>query len=124
MPPKAKAVPADTKPTDGTRLPFFEISRKVLLAAVGAAALAQDEVEEFINRLVERGEIADKDGRKLMREIIERRKAKREKIKEEAGKRFGAALSRMDVPTRKDIELLHEKINALTQKVEALKKGE
>jgi len=54
---------------------LFQTARKVLLASVGAMALAQDEIEEFVNRLVERGEIAETDGRKLMQEIKERRKA-------------------------------------------------
>lgn len=124
MPAKTKATQADAKPEANAHMPLFKLSRKVLLAAVGAAALAQDEIEEFINRLVERGEIADKEGRKLMQEIIQRRKMQREKIKEAAGKRIGTALSRMEIPTRKDIEMLNEKIATLTQKIEALKKGE
>src|SRR3989304_6244633 len=107
MSPKSKPIQVKTTPVEAQpegakedkRLPFFRISRRVLLAAVGAAALAQDEIEEFINRLVERGEIAEMDGRKLMQEIVQHRKAKREKIKEEAGKRIGAAFARMDIPT-------------------------
>ena len=39
--------------------PFFDAARRVMLASIGAIALAQDEIEEFINRLVERGEIAE-----------------------------------------------------------------
>ena len=44
--------------------PLFEASRRVLLAAIGAAALAQDEIEDFVKKLVDRGEIAEKDGKK------------------------------------------------------------
>ena len=39
-------------PMEGTR--FFETLRKVLLASVGAMALATDEAEELISRLVEK----------------------------------------------------------------------
>jgi hypothetical protein len=42
-----------------------ELSRKVLLAGVGAAVLAQDEISDFVDRLVERGEIAEQDARNL-----------------------------------------------------------
>ena len=37
--------------------------RKVLQAGVGAFALTKDEVEDFVSKLVERGEIAEQDGR-------------------------------------------------------------
>ena len=66
------------------QLPFFHTARKVLLASIGAAALAQDEVEDFINRLIERGEIAEKDGRCLMHEVMEKRKGRFSKVEDEA----------------------------------------
>lgn len=52
--------------------PFFEASRKVLLASIGAVAVAQDELEDFIDKLIDRGEIAEKEGRKLMKEMKEK----------------------------------------------------
>lgn len=100
--------------------PLFDIARKVLLASIGAMALAQDEVEDFVNRLVDRGEIAEKDGRKLVKEIIDRRK--NETRKAEVRKRVEETLDRFNVPTKSDIEALSEKIAALTKKVDELKK--
>ena len=102
--------------------PLFDIARKVLLASIGAMALAQDEVEDFVNRLVDRGEIAEKDGRKLVKEIIDRRKKETGKVEGGVGKRVEEALDRLNVPTKTDIEALSEKIAALTKKVDDLKK--
>ncbi|MEW6504421.1 MAG: phasin family protein, partial [Chloroflexota bacterium] len=45
---------------------FTELSRKILLAGIGAAALAQEEIERFVNRLVEKGELAEKDARRMI----------------------------------------------------------
>ncbi len=102
--------------------PLFDLARRVLLASIGAMALAQDEVEDFVNRLVERGEIAEKDGRKLVKEIIDRRK--NETRRAEVSKRMEEALDRLNVPTKSDIEALSEKIAALTKKVDELKKSQ
>ncbi len=102
--------------------PLFDLARKVLLASIGAMALAQDEVEDFVNRLVERGEIAEKDGRKLVKEVMDRRKKETRKAEDEVGKRVQEALDRLNVPTKADIEALGDKIAALTKKVEDLKK--
>jgi poly(hydroxyalkanoate) granule-associated protein len=104
------------------RRPIFELARKVLLASIGAMALAQDEVEDFVNRLVERGEIAEKDGRKLVKEVMDRRKKQTKKAEDEMSKRIQDTLERLNVPTKSDIEALGDKIATLTKKVEDLKK--
>jgi polyhydroxyalkanoate synthesis regulator phasin len=100
---------------------FFQVARKVVLAGVGAVALAQDEVEDFVNRLVERGEIAEKDARKLMREVTDRRRKGAEK---EMDRRLDDLLERMNVPSKADIDALSHKITALTRKVDVLNKTE
>src|SRR5690349_19474614 len=49
--------------------PLVEGLRRLLLASIGAVAITRDEVEAFLNKLVERGEIAQKDGERLLREV-------------------------------------------------------
>lgn len=104
------------------RNPLFDAARKVLLAGIGAVALAQEEIEDFVNRLVDRGEIAEKDGRKLLREIMDKRKKDVERTEDEVTKRVETVLDRMSVPSKADIDALSEKISILTKKIEELKK--
>jgi poly(hydroxyalkanoate) granule-associated protein len=105
------------------RNPLLEATRKVLLASIGAVALAQEEIEAFVNKLVERGEIAEKDGKKLVRDVMEKRKKEAKKAEDELDKRLEDLLDRMNVPTKSDIEALSAKITALSKKVDALKKA-
>lgn len=100
---------------------FVEATRKVLLAGIGAVALAQEEIESFVNKLVERGEIAEQDGRKLVRDVMEKRKKETKRAEDELEKRMEELLDRMNVPTKSDIEALSAKITALTKKVDELK---
>ena len=99
---------------------LFQSARKVLLASIGAVALAQDELEDFVEKLVERGEIAEKDARKLVREVAEKRK---KSTTEDVEKRMEDLMGRMNVPTKADIDSLSAKITELTEKVEQLKKA-
>jgi poly(hydroxyalkanoate) granule-associated protein len=122
MPVKTK--PAEDEGKAREPSPFLEGARKVLLASIGAVALAQEEVESFVNFLVERGEIAEKEGRELMREVVEKRKQRREEAKGRVSWRVEKALDRMDVPTKSDIEALSDKINALSKKIDELKKSQ
>ncbi len=101
--------------------PLFDAARRVVLAAIGAVALASDEVENFINRLVERGEIAEKDGRKLLKEVTERTQKQMKPAEKQVEKRLETMLDNLNIPTKTDIEALSEKVAELSQKVEALK---
>lgn len=95
--------------------------RRVLMAGVGAVALAQDEVEEFVKKLVDRGEIAEKDGRKLVDDIMEKRKSRAQKAEDALETRIEGLLERMNVPTKSDIDKLSKKITLLAEKVDELK---
>jgi poly(hydroxyalkanoate) granule-associated protein len=124
MPTKPKV--AEATATDGKeeRGPLLEAFRRLLLASIGAVVIAQEEIEDLINKLVERGEIAKKDGEKLMKEVMEKRKKEAAKSEDEVNKRISDVLDRMNVPTKADIEALGEKIAALSKKVDELKKAQ
>jgi poly(hydroxyalkanoate) granule-associated protein len=106
--------------------PMLEMARKVLLAGIGAVALTQEEVEKFVQKLTERGEIAEKDGRRLINELMEKRRRKTEKASAEADvtyeSRMEEILARMNIPSKSDIDALSRKIGALTEKVDELSK--
>jgi polyhydroxyalkanoate synthesis regulator phasin len=90
------------------RAAFYKATRRIMLAGIGAAMLAQEEIENFINRLIERGEMAEIDARRLIREVKERRERLERKQKAAAGK--------------PEIDMLVERINELTRQVEELKR--
>ena len=104
---------------------FVEGIRRVLLAGVGAFAMAQDEAEKFVNKLVEKGEIAEKDGRSLLSDLAEDRKQRTKesskRVSDELEKRMESLLNRMNIPTKSDIEQLSNKVAELTKKIDTLK---
>jgi polyhydroxyalkanoate synthesis regulator phasin len=54
--------------------------RRLLLASFGAVAMTFDEVEAFVKKLVERGELAQKDAEKLLHEMQQRLTANRPQV--------------------------------------------
>ena len=122
---KAKVVVEEKEEKEEkSRNPLLEASRKVLLAGIGAVALAQEEIEDFVNKLVERGEIAEKDGKKLVREVMDKRQKSVKGAEEDANKRFQEILDRFNVRANKDIYDLSNMIAALAMKVDELKKSQ
>ena len=103
--------------------PFFEAARKVLLASVGVVAVAQDELEDFVDKLIDRGEIAEKDGKRLLREMVEKRKKRSHEVEEEMSRKVRETMERMNIPTRGDLDKLTASITALSKKIDELAKS-
>jgi len=101
-----------------------EMARKVMLATIGAVALAQEEAEAFIKKLIERGEIAENDGRKMMDDLKDKRKKKTKEAEDELDGRVSQILERTGVPTKSDIDDLSDKITELTKKIDELKESQ
>jgi len=100
--------------------PVLAPLRKVVLASIGAVAVAQEEAEDLINKLVERGEIAREEGRRLMDDMVAKR---REKTQAQFDARVGAALDKMNVPTKADLKGVEKKLDELNSKLDKLLKG-
>jgi poly(hydroxyalkanoate) granule-associated protein len=86
-------------------------------------ALTQEELEKFVCKLVERGELAEQEGKKIVQEVMEKRKTGKEKAEDQLDKRMEDLMDKMNVPTKTDIDALSAKITALTKKVDELKKA-
>ena len=114
--PTTKKSETDEK-DDTIRESVYDLSRKVLLAAVGAAAIAQDEIDGFVSRLTERGELAEKDARSLMKEVIERRDKVMRERRAESNRHHPIAA------TKADVDALTTKIAELSKQIEELKKS-
>ncbi len=117
--------------------PFFKAAHSLLLASVGVVAMSKEEIETVVNRLVEKGEITEKDGRKLVEDLLNRTKEvsstsmkkttehvtkTTSKTEDILTKRIEAVLNTMNIPSKQDIDKLTRKIDALSRKVSALDK--
>jgi poly(hydroxyalkanoate) granule-associated protein len=114
---------------------MFEVMRKLMLAGVGAFALSRDEAEDFINRLVERGELAQKDAQHLIDETMERfRKTAQPQtnqlqsgvanISTQVETSLEQFLNRLNIPSKRDIDELSAKIAHLAGRVEELRRAQ
>lgn len=97
------------------RSPLYEATRKVMLAAIGAAAIAQEELDGFLSRLAERGELAERDARNLAEEMKTRRREVIDERRAEFQSRRGTPI------TREDIDHLSNRVAELARQLEELK---
>ncbi len=111
-------IPSSTEKDKATKVrgSLYEMTRMILLAGVGAVSLAQEEVNMFLDRLVERGEMAETDARKLVREVMERREKLEHEHRQQAQERKTPTTA-----TKADIEALNVRIAELTRQIEELR---
>lgn len=113
-----------TEETTDTSNTLLSALRRVLMAGIGAVALSQEQIEDFVGKLVERGEIADGDARKLISDVVDRRKRivqdSAKKAEEEFDRRVEKILSHMNIPSKGEIDTLSTKIAQLSDKVDEL----
>ncbi len=111
----------------------FLMARRALLASLGVVACSLEEGNQFIDKLVERGEVAESDIYKMLNDLRSSGQAGEEKASESRKSMAAKAsmaledsveqiLNRFNVPTRGDIEALSSKITQLTERIQTLKK--
>lgn len=119
-------------PPAAAEVPISETIHKLLLAGVGAIFVTQEALADLFARLVEEGEIAQQEGKKLVSEQMRGSRHQVRKVlsrgKEQAGDaeaelraQMEVALGRLNVPTKGDIDALSAKVSELTAKLDTLK---
>jgi len=123
VPEQEDEIIVDDMPNEGSAL--LDGLRRVLMAGIGVAVLAQEEIEDFVTKLVDRGEIAENDGRSLVSDVLEQRRQeiqdRSQQASEGVDRRIEGILSRLNVPTRSEIARLSEQISELSEKVDELR---
>ncbi|NOZ50321.1 MAG: hypothetical protein GXP37_09795 [Chloroflexi bacterium] len=106
--------------------PVTKIARTLFLAGIGTVAISREEIEAAIAKLVEKGEITEKESRKVISELFDRSKSDVTRVEDKVGtlldERIGGMLATMNLPGKKDIDTLTRKISALSKKVAELDK--
>lgn len=114
--------------------PTTNYARKLVLAGLGVVAVGQEtttqvqkDLTKWFDKLVDRGEKVEKEGRKMFKKLVKSQKKQMaqmtDRTEAQVEKRLEEVITRMNIPTRDDLKTLTTKINLLSQKVEDLKKA-
>lgn len=100
-----------------------DLLRRIVLASVGAAAIGKEELEEFVRRAREQGDLSSADAQKLREKLAEAFKRVPEGWDDVIDSSIRAALRRLNIPDRAELERLEKTIERLTKKLESLERG-
>ncbi len=93
--------------------------RKGMLMGFGILSLTREKAEEWIDELVRRGEISEKEGREAVDEFVEKSKEMRQDLSSRVESAVEEAVKKMNLATRDDLDKLKKKITALEKTVKS-----
>jgi len=92
---------------------MFDLVRKSMLAGVGLALKAWDEVEDLAKEVAEQSKMTEKEGRKFIDELQDRYEDAQQKLEERVEKSVKDLLKKADVVTQDDLKGLKKEIRDL-----------
>ncbi len=93
--------------------------RRKMLFGVGSALILHEKAQEFVEHAIERGQEAQKEGKKLVEEMRSEKKKPHGKLDDH----ISGALERFDVASQKDVEELGQHVATLSKRVDELQSG-
>ena len=94
---------------------MFDLVRKSMLAGVGLALKAWDEVEDLAKEVAEQGKMTENEGRKFIEELQDRYDEAQKKLEARVEESVKNILKKADVVTQDELKGLKKEIRDLKQ---------
>ncbi|MDD3191074.1 MAG: phasin family protein [Candidatus Pacebacteria bacterium] len=94
---------------------------KIILSGLGLASLSQDKAQKMIDELVKEGEVSQKDGAIMVKKIMDGVEKNKKEIEKMTEKAVREVVTKINVPSKKDISALEKKIDDLNKKLDGKK---
>ena len=99
---------------------MFDIIRKAMLAGFGV----QERVNEFVQEMIEKGELSSSQGAKLVKEWSTKAEKSGEELNKTVTDLVKTAVAKVNVATTDDLEKLSRKVQALSARVKKLEEAQ
>jgi poly(hydroxyalkanoate) granule-associated protein len=92
---------------------MFDFVRKMTLAGAGLAIMTTEKIQEIMDELVKKGEMTEKEAHEAVDEFVEKSKQAKNDLEKKMEQFVTGFLNRMNIPTRKEIEEIKERLARL-----------
>lgn len=92
---------------------MLDFIRKMTLAGAGLAIVTTEKIQELADELVKKGEMTEKEARETVNEYVEKSKQAKKDIEDKMEQWVSGFLNRMNIPTRKELDEIKERLARL-----------
>ena len=93
---------------------------KSLLLGLGVLTLTRDKVVQFVDKLIEEGEVKPEEAPGIVERLVTRGKEEREELRRVVKQELDKARASVPRASRRDIEELSQKIDELAARIDEL----
>jgi len=93
---------------------FFE---KTLLAGLGALHVTKEQIEKWIDELVEKGKVTKEEAPKLFKDLMAKAEENKKALETKISDGIENAMKKINLATKKDIEALNEKLDQILKEL-------
>lgn len=94
---------------------MLEFVKKAVLVGAGLAVLTTEKIEEAVQDIIKKGELTEKEGKELIADLVDKSKKMKKDWGERIEKLVAEALRKGNIPTRKELEELRNRVEKLEQ---------
>lgn len=92
---------------------MFNLLKKMILIGSALAAMTAEKIEEVVNDFIKKGELSEKEGRELLKDLVERSKRAKKDLEERIEIIVSDIFKRLNLPSRKELEELKARVERL-----------
>jgi len=93
-----------------------DLTKDTILAALGVLSLTREKAETLFKDLVKKGELAETEEAKFVKNLIEKAGKRSIEVEKKIEEIVEKAVKRLNIPTRKDLEEIKERLDELIKK--------
>ena len=95
-----------------------DLAKKGFSLGLGLLVMTKEQVEKAVDELVKKGKISADESKKMVNRLIETGEREREHLDEVLRERVKNILSELDIPSKKELEALEERVRRLEERQE------
>ncbi|MDT8318600.1 MAG: hypothetical protein RQ824_11525 [bacterium] len=95
---------------------MFDVIKKTLEVGLGAVTMTQEKLKEITDELVVKGNLTEKEGGDILKDLLKTADDSRKKLKETVEDQVHKVISELGLATVSDIKALDGRITALEKK--------
>ena len=99
---------------------MFDLIKKALFTGIGMAALTKEKIEEIAADFIQKGNLSENEGRKLVDELMKKSEESQEEIKKQLDALVLATVEKMQLARVSQIDELSQALQILKEKTEVI----
>jgi polyhydroxyalkanoate synthesis regulator phasin len=99
---------------------MIEFIKKAMFTGIGLASITKDKVEEVARDFIEQGNLSEKEGRKLVQEMMTYSEKSRGELESQIERYVEKLMEKLEVAQKSDIDGLRNEITILQEKIKQL----